>query len=55
MCGSGYALSEATLFLLGYAPIRAQAGTARKKNGEIRSGRLKTSRTSGGVAAKKIY
>jgi hypothetical protein len=33
---------------------RAQAGIAQEKIGEICSGRLKTSRTSGGKAAKNI-
>ncbi len=46
---------EATHFLPGYAPNRPQGGRAQKKIGGTCSGRLKTSHTSGGKAAKNIY
>src|SRR5262245_48741312 len=44
---------EAAYYLLGYAPNRARVGIAQEIIGVIHSGRLKTSRTSGGKAAGK--
>ena len=45
---------DASNFLLGYAHPRAIMGIARKITG-VRLGRLKTSRTSGGIAAKNRF
>ena len=45
---------EAAYYLPGYAPNRARRGIAQRIIGAIH-GRLKTSRTSGGIAAKTIY